>query len=234
MKQFKAHDGIIVDVRLFGSMARGDPDNESDLDILVVTDAGKPDTRKLHEWISHRYNANADLSIYSLERLKSMFADGHLFAWHLYQESHHLEYEDAVDSMTILGKPCPYTSAYRDVAELLGLLETIRDESMSSSSLTFEAGLIYVCTRNIALSASWYMSDGIKFGRNSPFEIERGELAFPLSRTDFEVLAACRHASTRGKTVAPPDRRWLVAQATLCHKWASEVSRWILEKEHVN
>ncbi|MDN7892970.1 nucleotidyltransferase domain-containing protein [Burkholderia cepacia] len=227
-------DGVVIDVRLFGSAARGDSDERSDIDVLVVTEAGKPDIEVLKASLFDRIKANVDVSVYSINRLRMMFSEGHMFSWHLYQESRRLEYRDTVDLLALLGKPNPYRSAHKDVSELLDLLETIKDEVKNTSSLTFEAGLLYVCARNIALSASWYTEDGIKFGRNSPFELTLGKLAFPLSRADYDILVACRHASTRGEPTEAPPRDWLAERAEICHQWACQVHELIPEWEHVN
>lgn len=227
-------DGVVIDVRLFGSAVRGDSDKKSDIDILVVTDAGKPEMKILEATLIDQFNSHVDISIYSISRLYMMFSEGHLFSWHIYQESRHLEYHATGDSMLLLGKPNPYRSARNDIAELLDLLDTIKTEITDTPNLTFEAGLLYVCVRNIALSASWHTGDGIKFGRNSPFEITLGKLAFPLSRTDYDILVACRHASTRGELIGAPPRDWLVEQAHICQLWACKVDELLMECEHVN
>ncbi|WP_080424168.1 nucleotidyltransferase domain-containing protein [Burkholderia ubonensis] len=221
----------IIDIRLFGSAARGDFDNSSDIDVLIVTNEGKPDIKSIEQSPINQLKGNVDISIYSMNRLKSMFLEGHLFSWHLHQESRHLEHKGTIDSIAALGTPNPYNSASTDTAELLALLDTIRSEVKSSNSLTFEAGLIYVCARNIALSASWHTGNGIKFGRNSPFEVAAGKSNFPLSRADYDMLVACRHASTRGTATVAPSRSWLEDRANSCHQWASEVNEWIVECE---
>ncbi len=227
-------DGVIIDVRLFGSAVRGDFDKKSDVDILVVTDAGRPDMKALESPLFDQFETNVDVSIYSINRLQMMFSEGHMFSWHLYQESRRLEYDGTVDSMVLLGKPNPYRSARKDISELLDLLKTIKDEAANTLSLIFEAGLLYVCARNIALSASWHTGDGLKFGRNSPFELTLGKLTFPLSRADYDILVACRHASTRGELTEAPPRDWLAERADICHQWACKVDELIPEWEHVN
>ncbi|VWB98328.1 hypothetical protein BPS26883_04757 [Burkholderia pseudomultivorans] len=229
MSQSNTQRSTIIDVRLFGSAARGDFDKSSDIDVLVISNKGKPNTKSLEQFLAEQFKGTVDISIYSIKRLKSMFREGHLFSWHLYCESHHLGYIGTTDIIAELGSPSPYKSASEDIAELLDLLETVRTEVQDSNNLTFEAGLIYVCLRNIALSASWCTGNGIKFGRNSPFEITTGNLSFPISRADYDVLVACRHASTRGTIATVPSREWVMEQANASHQWASDVNKWILE-----
>ncbi|WP_080410014.1 nucleotidyltransferase family protein [Burkholderia ubonensis] len=231
MSKSNVQRSTIIDVRLFGSAARGDFDKSSDIDVLIVTSEGKPDITLIERSLTDQFKCNVDISIYSINRLKFMFHEGHLFSWHLHQESRHLGHKGTIDTIAALGTPNPYNAASNDTAELLDLLDTIRSEVKSSDSLTFEAGLIYVCARNIALSASWHTGNGIKFGRYSPFEVTAGKANFPLSRADYDILVACRHASTRGTATTVPSRSWLEDRANSCHQWASEVNEWIVECE---
>ncbi|MCG8435843.1 MAG: nucleotidyltransferase domain-containing protein, partial [Gammaproteobacteria bacterium] len=75
----------VLSVRLFGSQARGDSDILSDCDILVVVAdrTGKVDENVIHRLCEKELGKTPTISWYGVNRLKKMFRDGHLFAWHL-------------------------------------------------------------------------------------------------------------------------------------------------------
>lgn len=61
-------------IYVFGSLCRGELDNKSDIDILIISD----------EKFGSEYNK---YSVYSYEKIRELWLDGNPFAWHLYLES---------------------------------------------------------------------------------------------------------------------------------------------------
>lgn len=223
----------ILAVYIFGSHVRGDADPSSDVDVLVITDNGKPDTYKLVRFIEAQFNKSSDLSIYSLARLKKMHEEGHLFSWHIYNESRYLLYPDTKDIIKELGKPSDYANAQQDIVELIDLLDTIALEVANQPNIVYEAGLLYVCLRNIALSASWYSSLGLKFGRNSPYQLSEDMPKFPLLAEDYYLLVLARHATTRGSTHPVIKNNFLMDCLNKSQKWAENIQEWIRKNEYV-
>ena len=223
----------ILTVAIFGSQVRGDADISSDVDILVITDSGKPDTSALTIFIKNQFNQNSDISIYSLSRLKEMYNQGHLFAWHLFGESKYIPYLDTKDLIEELGKPSPYKNAYEDITELIEVLHTIKIELKNGLNSVYEAGLLYVCLRNIALAASWYSKSGLKFGRRSPFQLSAEIPKLQLTVEEYELLAACRHSTTRGYIYPKINNTCVLNYLSEGQRWAVRIQNWIRSINYV-
>src|SRR5579875_2265429 len=67
----------IVALALFGSRARGDANRDSDVDLLLVTDEGKP---------RHAHASHVSLSFYPLRHLETLAEAGDLFLCHVLRE----------------------------------------------------------------------------------------------------------------------------------------------------
>ncbi|WP_422647987.1 hypothetical protein OJJOAM_002202 [Cupriavidus sp. H18C1] len=177
------HDSTdnILTVRLFGSHARGEADEGSDVDILVVVHdaSNSPSNLALPN--------NTDVSLYSAERIASMFAEGHLFAWHLYLES--VPYGSLVhdDWFKSLGRPSEYKEASLDLEQFVSILEESLDSLDRGHNYIFEAGICHLALRNIGMILS---------------HIEKG-------RPDFSRYAAIRLPAE----LRPPDRPRTVRSA---------------------
>jgi hypothetical protein len=169
----------------FGSVVRGDVTPSSDVDILVVpTEDGHTD-RYPYSW-----------SIYQRSILGEYFAQGRLFAWHLYRESICLFTPHPDPWLKTLGAPAPYRTAREDVRELRVLLdETLDSIRRGSTSLVYELGLAYTAIRDISMSASWAVMGAPNFSRNAPFDLP---YPCPIESRAYAIAMASRHASTRG------------------------------------
>lgn len=169
-------------VRLFGSAVRGENDRFSDLDILVMTterydqEQREEKTVELVKRIKELSGIGGlveevSISWYSEERLAQMHAEGHLFAWHIFLESVKLlaNEEDCIDR---LGRPAGYRNSVDDIEKFRRIMvcgqASLADTPRNAS---YEAGMLYLCCRNIAMCASWHSSGGLKFGRYSPYEV---------------------------------------------------------------
>ncbi|NVK57153.1 MAG: nucleotidyltransferase domain-containing protein [Alteromonadaceae bacterium] len=187
----------IINVSVFGSYGRGSPDRSSDLDILVLCpdDGGTQSEHYVREIVSREYAHTPSISWYGMAKMRHFFSSGDLFAWHLFGESRPLPgFESLRD---IFGVPSAYRNCSDDIEGLREILEGVPDQlRMRPQNLIYELGIIYVCLRNIAMSASSILCSEVNFGRNSPFLLEN--CPAPTAMEDYEVLAACRHASTRG------------------------------------
>ena len=184
---------------LFGSSARGDSSRYSDIDILVVcenSDDIDMHNFKLSTGVMNNY-LPLDYSFYSENRLRKMYDQGDLFAWHLYMEATFIEGD--FDRLTNLGKPNPYVGFEQDAVPLLDLLLSIKKSVKESSmNLIYEAGLAYVCARNIAMSASYFSKKGVSFNVYAPLTLSTYHNPFPLNQDQYDSLRQARLASTRG------------------------------------
>src|SRR3546814_18957257 len=108
----------VVSIRLFGSMARGDYDDLSDVDVLVVVEdrSGKVPEEAVRAHLSPTICHPPTISWYGRKRLSTMFAEGHLFAWHLFHQSKSLWGEESIADRSEerrVGKECVSTCKSR-------------------------------------------------------------------------------------------------------------------------
>lgn len=210
----------IKSLRIFGSDARGDNDQLSDHDVLVVTDRDVRLSREELDQLNCEIGFECSFALYSVDRIKQMHSYGHLFAWHLYLESKKLS--DQRDFIDEIGRPCDYGSAKEDIMELYALLRSISNSLQQSPfNVVYEAGLLYVTSRNIAMSASWFSPNGLDFSRYSPLRLFVDTLPpFPLSESQYNQLISARNASTRGVECPELECHAVFSTWSKIHEWA--------------
>lgn len=181
----------VLSLRLFGSHARGEADEGSDIDVLLVLDDGTvgPPLMDLP--------GKPDISIYSRDKLEQMFRDGHLFAWHLFLESIPYCSTRSEAWFRSLGKPAEYREAQQDIAQFMGILEEALAGMASEDCYVFEAGIAHLAMRNLGMILSYVHRGVPNFSRYSALQLPK-EIAPSISSREYEMLLACRRASTRG------------------------------------
>ncbi len=212
---------------LYGSAARGDSVSQSDVDVLVLFESGESiDKEKIAipEEVMGSVSCS-DISFYSLKRIKEMYGDGHLFAWHLHNEAKFLD--GKFDRLSELGRPSEYCGFFEDAESLFGLLVSIPENLMASpGNLTYEAGIAYVCARNIAMSASYYSPNGLTFSAFAPFMLGYADNSFTLSLEQYSALRQARLAGTRGLESPEIDVRELLSNVQDLAYWCQfEIER---------
>lgn len=195
--------GELIGIYIFGSVGRGQQDALSDLDLLAIVKNGAGKISELSV-VSHVPEAfrglKPSISWYGGDRLSEMFRNGELFAWHLHRET--LPLYDPNSFLKSLGQPAEYRDAAVDTRSFQKVLKGIPSQiSANEYNAVYEAGLIYVCLRNIAMAASWSLCDFPDFTRYSPFKLKRIRQC-PISREEFDLTMTCRMAGQRGKV--PP------------------------------
>lgn len=212
---------------IFGSVARGQADNLSDLDILAVvkTGGGKVDDDVVTNLVPvEMRELKLSISWYGEDRIRQMFENGELFAWHLSVETKALY--DPERFLPSLGSPSEYYDSASDVESFIKVFNGIEHQVQSSPhNAAFETGLVYVCVRNIAMAASSALNAGPDFSRYSPFALE-GVRHCPITRSEFEIAMAARMASQRG--YEPPPQ----ATANLLFDLVARLGPWLDEVHH--
>lgn len=217
----------VVALRVFGSHVRGDAREDSDWDVLAVVQSSNAETRDNLVAEVRRSLPRADVSFYAPSTIRRMFEEGHLFAWHLYRESR--SFVPQPDFIDGLGEPHPYGRALEDIQALRGILDTVEASALECPArATYEAGLIFVAARNIALSASWFCRGRPDFSRYSPFQLNLGRL-FPLTREEYDDCVRARLAGTRGIECTPLPAEFVAAAGSKVSAWAAEVSNCVAE-----
>jgi predicted nucleotidyltransferase len=228
----------VLSLRLFGSEARCDSDLGSDLDILAVLDS--PLTSEIATTVTAAVEAlfqrNASISWYSKERVIEMYRAGHLFAWHLYLESAPLTPGYRYDILKILGNPVEYTCAEEDINSLIDILHSVPSAlKKCPNNSCYEAGIIFVCLRNIALSASSLSADGLDFSRYSPYNIaDTIGIPFPLNTEEYRSLIHCRLCSQRGMPYVGLKYREVISLYGKAWTWAQQIKLFVKEAKDGN
>lgn len=192
--------GKLLAVVLFGSVARGDDDETSDLDILAIVEsrAGRVDEEIVYHLLpTELRDRRPDISWYGSDRYREMSLTGQLFAWHIYLDGRVLF--DPQDYMRLLGAPTPYTKCLEDIDAFIAIADGIRPQILASSqNAVYEMGVLYVCLRNVAMSGSWFLAARPDFTRDAPFHLSPSLSSFGVSHLSYRRSMACRQASQRG------------------------------------
>jgi hypothetical protein len=216
-------DNPILSVRLFGSHARGDAENSSDLDFLCILDTVTNKKKAAASSLIYAaYGKSVSITFYGRNRFGDMFKEGHLFAWHIFKESCFLPGFTDQDWIAQLGAPLPYTDAIQDVRDLVEIMTSIPwNLEKCPANTIYEAGLFYLCLRNIAISLSWHSPTGLNFSRFAPFCLTDPLVVVPLSLNRYHMYLQCRLASTRGLAVEPFDSKYIREDVDLCSDWCA-------------
>jgi hypothetical protein len=223
----------LIAVYVFGSVGRGQEDDLSDLDVLAVVKngAGKMPQDVISQYIPGTLGRlKLSASWYGADRLRMMFGNGELFAWHLHRESFPLH--DPTGFLEGLGRPSKYRDAVADTRSFQKVLRGISSQlAANEHNSVYEAGLIYVCMRNIAMAASSVLCEHPDFTRYSCFNL-RDIRPCPISRTEFDLTMDCRMAGQRGKPPPTDARRDVVMDIySRLDPWIEELCVTVQEKE---
>ena len=214
---------------LFGSVARGDNDENSDTDVLIVYEGDVPslETReKAKSTISMGLGVKCSFAEYTQGHLDSMFSAGHLFTWHLYLEAMPLTPTGSLsETGNTFSRPAPYENALVDASNFGRLANAAHNSLLhGSKSVTYEAGIAYVALRNIGMCLSACFSESFYFSRQSPFLLS-SLLGIEPSCTPamYDKLVSARHSSQRGFDYAQLDRKELMLSISLACDWANKI-----------
>ena len=169
----------------FGSLVRGEVEVDSDVDLLAIT-----------EGFDSNFDKNK-YSIYSAERLRTLWEEGNPFAWHLSQESVLIYSSDGTDILKNFGPPAEYVNGLKDCRKFRMLLtDCFSSLDKAEHSITFELSTIFLCVRNFATCFQLSQFGEGVFSRDSAFLI--GENSIALSNKVMSILKKSRMLSTRG------------------------------------
>ena len=198
---------------IFGSLCRGEPDQGSDIDVLVISNERRTRQKVPPNW-----------SLYSPRRIRALFARGTLFAWHIFQEAIQLWPRDRAGYLQKIGPPKPYANAKREIGDLQRILVGAATElTRGTPSQIYEFGLLALACRDIAMAAAPSLTGTFNFSRHAPLHLPA--VRFPLSRTQFDYLLACRRATTRGGQLRrnPRIERQLKAKLPQLSAWSVHI-----------
>lgn len=219
-------DGKLIGVILFGSVARGDNDAASDIDVLAIVESrsGRVDDELVRQHLPvSLHDTHPDISWYGSDRFREMSADGQLFCWHVYLDG--MALYDPVGYVQDLGEPAPYKNMIADIDAFMAIAEGVEPQIQASQfNAVYELGVLYVCVRNVAMSGSWALLDRPDFTRNSPFHVSPSLADFGVDLETYSVSMQCRQASQRGGALPERvDKDAVVGYSQSARSWMSAV-----------
>jgi Nucleotidyltransferase domain len=153
------------EVWLFGSAARGDSDDRSDVDVLV---AGPIESAALNE-LPYPTEAMSVVH-YSWTELEHMAGYGSLFLEHVRIEGRPMPTTTSSRLQTLISKMPRYTRADRELASFVRVLDDVERSIEVDHSPEFELSVIATALRHACILGS-YAIGCPTFGRNSAFEM---------------------------------------------------------------
>ena len=118
-------------------------------------------------------------------------------------------------------KPNKYKNFKTDILSLIQIIDSINKAiKKTPCNIIYEAGLLYVCCRNIGMSASSILSNKLEFGRYSPFKLIKSQNLFPIKKADYDILIDSRLASMRGALPPKLEYESVLDMAESSKNWA--------------
>ncbi len=199
---------------LYGSHARGNNDESSDVDLFVAADP-EISSDKIERFISVSL-ARMSVSRYGWGEIRAMAKYGSLFLYHLRLEGHPL-YEASQCSGTlgdILATLGDYQHTERDLVGFLTVLRDIRDSLEENGVDIFELAVLGTIIRHCSILGCWLIGKP-SFGRVEPVKQIVDALGLPSAiATEFPELYRYRmywegRYARLGLRDAHDPRKWL-------------------------
>ena len=216
-----SHEQNIREIYLFGSFARGDQDQYSDIDILIVVD----DCTE-NEYIKYKdsYAQILEvpvswLSVYRIDKIKKMYNSGSYFLWHIKTEGKVIYSRDNELESLLLTLP-RYTNIENDLNEYSEILSDIKDELDNKYiSIDYELSVLASLVRNTCIAIS-YLNGKLDFGRNSVVIYCSSRYGLDIDLAEYEALYQYRLYHT-GKIEKVPKgkmeqlKKWIKVEEVL-------------------
>lgn len=195
---------------MYGSAARGDADELSDVDLLVVAEPGE--NVELPVTVSSRESVS--VSRYTWSEIAAMVGYGSLFLHHVKREGRPLAEEEPARLRELLDQLPAYKRADQELDSFSQVVIDVREAVEHDYSPQFELAVLATGARHAAILGCYLMNDP-RFGRAEPFRVLLPRLGYDAAGiTDFERLYGYRVSENRDE-VAEIDPR-------------DEVAGWIL------
>ena len=181
------------------------------------------------EAVRSELGGDPDVAVYGASRLRELYADGELFAWHLHAESECLHTVRDRPLLLELGTPRPYDHAARDLRSLRAVLLEI-DQSCPATEV-YDAGLLFVVVRNVGVVVTAVCERVPDFSHRS--WIRASQLLgvdLPLTRAEYDGFRSCRRAASGPPPVAGSSGSLQNATSRV-KDWLREVTRRMSETD---
>ena len=213
----------IREVYLFGSFARGDYDQNSDIDILIVIDdCSEMEYVKVKESFAKILNVPSSwISLYRIPKILMMHDNGSYFLWHIKTEGKMIFSRE--NQLACLLRTLPqYNNVCRDLKEYNEILQDVIDETGNKNIyIEYELSVVASLVRNTCIAIA-YMNGNMDFGRNSAVMYCFEKYGISIELQEYEALYKYRLYQT-GKIAEIPK-----GNISLLQKWI-EIERALLE-----
>lgn len=187
----------IREIYLFGSVARGDQDEQSDVDILIVIDNCSED-----DYIRYKKNYASILqipiswiSLYREKKILKMHERGSYFLWHLKQEGKML-YSKENELKKLFTTLPRYRGMKKDIEEYQQILDDVKEESYNEYlCIEYELSVLASLVRNTCIMLS-YLNNRFDFSRNLVVEYCIDKYKIDISLEEYKVLYQYRSYET--------------------------------------
>lgn len=199
-----------MEIYAFGSIVRGEIDEFSDVDLLILKDFGE----KIPEIDKERF------SIYTFQRMGQLWEEGNPFAWHLFSESKCLFSEKRIPFLKSLGKPKPYSNLLNDLNKFHKLfLDSKLSIESNNNSVDFDLSMIFLAIRNFASCFSLGFLRIEEFSRDTALKINQYSIQIDLAT--YNRLKASRILATRaiGERITQKELKEITIEFPTIEKW---------------
>ncbi|WMJ90286.1 nucleotidyltransferase domain-containing protein [Anaerocolumna sp. MB42-C2] len=158
----------IMEIYLFGSVARGENDEYSDIDILIVIDdCEEKEYVNYKRMFAEKLKVPVEwISLYRLSKIERMFKNGSYFLWHIKKEGIK-QYSRSGDLEKLLISLPKYDGVLNDLMEYKQIVNDIYNElSNSYININYELSVLASLVRNTCIAIA-YLNNEIDFGRKS-------------------------------------------------------------------
>ncbi|MFH5186319.1 nucleotidyltransferase domain-containing protein [Paenibacillus sp. TAB 01] len=200
-KKYKLfNDGSVDSICLFGSYARGDYDDQSDIDLLIIVEDCDEENliarkKKIEKELELPYHW---LSVYRKSSIKAMHKYGSYFLWHIKNEGKIL-YSRTPFLSSLLDTLPPYLKTRENLIEYLEVCGDIKKSiQMDAVTLKYDLSILASIIRNTCI-ALCFLYNKYDFGKYSVVKQCQDILGreFPITLEEYEKLYNFRLIETR-------------------------------------
>lgn len=189
--------GNIREIYLFGSVARGDQDEQSDVDILIVIDNCSEDDyiKYKKEYASILQIPVSWISLYREKKILKMHEKGSYFLWHLKQEGKVLySRENELDKL--FATLPRYRGMKEDIKEYRQILDDVNEELHNVYlCIEYELSVLASLVRNTCIMLS-YLNNRFDFSRNQVVKYCIDTYKIDISLEEYRALYQYRSYET--------------------------------------
>jgi Nucleotidyltransferase domain len=202
----------------FGSIVRGEIDEFSDVDLLIIKDLGE----EIPKIDRERF------SIYTYQRISQLWEEGNPFSWHLFSESKCLFSKNSIPFLKSLGKPNPYINILNDLHKFYQLfLDSKLSLESNHNSVDFDLSMIFLAIRNFASCFSLGFLKIKEFSRDTALKI--GQYSIQINLTTYNRLRESRILATRGigERITEEELKTIMFEFYSIENWFNELLKLV-------